>query len=229
MAKRSTDTAVKGLNHNDIWRAIDLLAESHGLSASGLARRAGLDPTSFNPSKRSTSEGRARWPSTESLAKILDITGESLDTIAEFVRGGDHSASHGSQGRGMRQIPILGCAQAGKDGYFDDAGYPAGAGWDTIEFPKLDDPSIYALEVSGDSMEPLYRDGDILIVSPNPTQLRRGDRVVVRTRKGEVMAKHLARLSPTQIVLKSLNAQFDDISMARKDAAWIARILWVSQ
>lgn len=229
--KRDTATARKdavrkgksSLEHNDIWRAIDLLAESHGLSASGLARKAGLDPTSFNPSKRSTSEGRPRWPSTESLAKILDITNESLDTLADFIRG-DKPASGSA-----RQIPIIGCAQAGQAGYFDDAGYPAGTGWDTIEFPKMDDPSIYALEVSGDSMEPLYRDGDILIVSPNAAQLRRNDRVVVRTKRGEVMAKHLARISPTQIVLKSLNTQFEDIPLARKDVAWIARILWVSQ
>jgi phage repressor protein C with HTH and peptisase S24 domain len=227
MAKRKTAEPApqQGLHHDDIWRAIDLLAESHGLSASGLARRAGLDPTSFNPSKRATPEGRPRWPSTESLSKILDITGESLDTIAGFIRG--EQSDTGS--RTMRHIPIIGCAQAGQAGFFDDAGYPAGAGWDTIEFPKLDDPSIYALEVSGDSMEPLYRDGDILIVSPNPTQLRRGDRVVVRTKRGEVMAKHLSRLSPTQITLKSLNDHFEDIPLPRKDVAWIARILWVSQ
>jgi phage repressor protein C with HTH and peptisase S24 domain len=221
MLKRDTarkDNVRKGksnLEHDDIWRAIDLLAESHGLSA-------GLDPTSFNPSKRSTTEGRARWPSTESLAKILDITNESLDTLADFIRGDKPAGS-------ARQIPIIGCAQAGQAGYFDDAGYPAGSGWDTIEFPKMDDPSIYALEVAGDSMEPLYRDGDILIVSPNTAQLRRNDRVVVRTKRGEVMAKHLARISPTQIVLKSLNTQFEDIPLARKDVAWIARILWVSQ
>ncbi|HEY1097062.1 MAG TPA: helix-turn-helix transcriptional regulator, partial [Alphaproteobacteria bacterium] len=166
----------------------------------------------------------ARWPSTESLAKILDITNESLDTLADFIRGKKQDHKDGA-----RQIPIIGCAQAGQAGYFDDAGYPAGNGWDTIEFPKMDDPAIYALEVAGDSMEPLYRDGDILIVSPNTEQLRRGDRVVVRTKKGEVMAKHLARISPTQIVLKSLNQEFQDIPMARKDLAWIARILWVSQ
>ena len=52
------------MRHEDIWRALDSLAAERGLSASGLARRSGLDPTTFNPSKRSTPEGRARWPST---------------------------------------------------------------------------------------------------------------------------------------------------------------------
>ena len=67
-------------------------------------------------------------------------------------------------------------AQAGRDGFFDDAGYPTGTGWDAIDFPNVGDPNAYALEISGDSMEPVYRDGDIIIVSP-AANVRRGDRV----------------------------------------------------
>jgi hypothetical protein len=70
------------LKHADVWRAIDRLAEKHGMSPSGLARRSGLDPTTFNKSKRITKEGKQRWPSTESVAKVLTATGDSL---AEFV------------------------------------------------------------------------------------------------------------------------------------------------
>ncbi len=66
------------LTHASIWQAIDALAAQHGLTASGLARRAGLDPTSFNRSKRISRSGKPRWPSTESLAKILAATGASL-------------------------------------------------------------------------------------------------------------------------------------------------------
>jgi phage repressor protein C with HTH and peptisase S24 domain len=38
--------------HKQVWNAIDVVAERYGFSASGLAKKAGLDPTSFNPSKR---------------------------------------------------------------------------------------------------------------------------------------------------------------------------------
>ncbi|MGH6675657.1 MAG: helix-turn-helix transcriptional regulator, partial [Xanthobacteraceae bacterium] len=62
------------LTHAQVWAAIDRLAERAGLSASGLARRAGLDPTTFNKSKRVTPSARARWPSTESIAKALAAT-----------------------------------------------------------------------------------------------------------------------------------------------------------
>lgn len=222
------------LKHQDIWRAIDLLAESNGLSASGLAKLAGLDPTSFNPSKRSTTDGRARWPSTETLAKIFQVTGEEFDRLPDYIRG-DVSFKNPEAGPranklgGLHKIPLLGCAQAGQEGYFDDAGFPAGQGWEMIEFPKFGDSSVYALEVSGESMEPLYRDGDLLIVSPNADNLRRGDRVVVRTKEGEVMAKQMNRLTQTQVTLKSLNETFDDIILPREAVQWVARILWVSQ
>ena len=219
------------MKHNDIWRALDLLAESHGLSASGLARKAGLDATCFNPSKRSTSEGRPRWPTTESLVKVLDSTGDSFQNFAHLLAGtSPEAAQNPSITVRTRRIPILGCAQAGQDGYFDDAGYPTGTGWDTIDFPhKTDDPNLFALEVAGDSMEPLYRDGDTLIVSPNTSNFRKGDRVVARTLKGQVMAKQLHRLTAQQVVLKSLNPNHPDITLPRQQIMWLARVLWVSQ
>ena len=221
------------LKHNDIWRAIDLLAESNGLSASGLAKLAGLDPTSFNPSKRSTTDGRARWPSTETLSRVFQVVGEEFDRLPDYIRGdlSHKNPEAGPRGKtgSLHKIPLLGSAQAGQAGYFDDAGFPAGQGWEMIEFPKFGEQAVYALEVSGESMEPLYRDGDILIVSPHADNLRKGDRVVVKTKKGEVMAKQMNRMTQTQVTLKSLNETFDDIILPREMVQWVARILWVSQ
>ena len=77
-------------------------------------------------------------------------------------------------------------------------------------------------------MSPVLRDGDKVLVAPNET-VRRGDRVVVKTRDGEIMAKELARMNETQITLTSLNADFEDRILNRKDVLWIARIIWVSQ
>jgi len=210
------------LKHADIWKAIDRLAARHSLSASGLARKGGLDPTTFNKSKRTTPDGKLRWPSTESIAKVLEATGSSF---AEFVSLTDTAGEAASR---AHRIPVIGYAQAGSEGYFDDAGYPAGAGWDELEFPQIGDPHAYALEVSGDSMEPVYRDGDVIIVSP-AASMRRGDRVVVRTKAGEVMAKQLARETATRIDLISLNTAHGDRSLSKSDIAWMARILWASQ
>lgn len=207
------------LTHGEIWAAIDKLAERHGLSTSGLAKRAGLDPTTFNRSKRVTPDGRSRWPSTESLSKILAATGETVDGFMTLLSGVSMT---------RRTVPLIGLAQAGAGGYFDDGGFPVGTGWDAVEFPSISDEHAYALEVTGDSMAPAYKDGCVIIVAPG-APVRRGDRVVVRLRDGEVMAKELKRLSAKTIELRSLNPEHADHAFARDDIAWIARIMWASQ
>jgi len=164
------------LTHGKIWTAIDALARRDGLSPSGLAKRASLDATAFNPSKHVTTEGRPRWPTTESLAKVLSATGATLD---EFV---DLLDTDGTALRKAPQpIPLIRLTQAGAGGFFDDGGFPVGGGWDQIRFPIVDYENAYALEVTGDSMQPLYRDGDgaahgedrgARLFQPRPSQSR---------------------------------------------------------
>ena len=137
------------LTHPQIWRAIDALASRHDMSPSGLARLAGLDPTTFNKSKRGAANGKLRWPSTESLAKVLAATGASLDEFVTLVNEG------GQRTIRVRMVPLIGMAQAGNEGYFDDAGFPAGSGWEDIAFPEIADQHCYALEITGDSMLPV--------------------------------------------------------------------------
>ena len=217
------------MKHDDIWRALDTLAAEKGFSASGLARRSGLDSTTFNPSKRRMPDGRARWPSTESLAKVFDATGCTLDAFAALVYGARALPGGSRAGAAaVRRIPLIGFAQAGGEGYFDDGGFPVGGSWDEVSLPEVTDPNAYALEISGESMEPVFRDGDLVIVSPN-APVRRGDRVVVRTGTGEVMAKQLARRSARRVDLRSLNPAHPDYSFALNDVVWIHRIIWASQ
>ncbi|MFO1100109.1 MAG: helix-turn-helix transcriptional regulator [Xanthobacteraceae bacterium] len=208
------------LTHAQIWTALDRLAARSGLSASGLAKRAGLDPTTFNKSKRVTPDGRARWPSTESVAKSLAATGT---TVEEFVKLITDASGHAEQA-----VPLIGFAEAGAGGFFDDGGFPVGKGWDEIPFPAVEDEHAYALEISGDSMQPAYRDGTVIIVSP-AAPIRRGDRVVVRTRDGEVMAKELKRKTAKTLELKSLNSEHPDRTLSTEDVLWVARIVWASQ
>tara|TARA_R110002124_G_scaffold1637_10_gene10006 strand:+ start:293 stop:934 length:642 start_codon:yes stop_codon:yes gene_type:complete len=209
------------LSHPKLWSAIDALASAHSLSVSGLAKAAGLDPTSFNKSKRVTAEGRPRWPSTESLSRILAATGAGLDDFVALVEG------TGAGGR-TQPVPLIGMAQAGNGGYFDDAGFPVGGSWDEVRLPDLKDENAYALEVSGDSMSPVYRDGDVIVVSP-AASIRKGDRVVVKTIAGEVLAKVLARQSEKRIELHSLNPAFEARVLKPEEILWMARIVWASQ
>ena len=209
------------LSHARIWTAIDRLAERYGLSASGLARKAGLDATSFNRSKRQGPDGRDRWPSTESVAKVLAATGASLD---EFMRLIEPDA-----GAVRTAVPVIGLAQAGAGRLFTEDGMPAGGpGWEEIEFLDFAKERVFALEVQGDSMRPLYREGDIVIVSPTAS-IHRGDRVVVRTRGGEVMAKELKRRTAKGVELLSVNPDHPERSIPAAEIDWIARIMWARQ
>ncbi|XBQ16127.1 MAG: helix-turn-helix transcriptional regulator [Oceanicaulis sp.] len=207
------------LSHAQIWKGVDQLARRAGASPSGLARMAGLDPTTFNPSKRASADGtKPRWPSTESLAKVLQATGVSFEDFAALATG---------SGAG-RSVPLIGFAQAGSQGFFDDAGFPVGAGWEEVRFPGVEDENAYALEISGDSMAPVYREGDRIVVAPDSPP-RRGDRVVVKTRGGEVMAKELGRVTARTVELISLNPDYEDRVLDAADIVWMARIVWASQ
>jgi phage repressor protein C with HTH and peptisase S24 domain len=229
-------------SHSRVWAAIDALAQQNDMSVSRLARNAGLDPTTFNKSKRTANDGRLRWPSTESLSKIITATGIRFEQFAELM-GRDNAGypvglaedSHPGLAEGYdpettqhHSIPLIGIAQAGSGGFFDDAGLPTGDGWDAVDFPNANGDHLYALEIQGNSMHPLYRDGDRIIVSPTGS-IRRGDRVVVRTHDGEVMAKVLTRQTATKLELESINPEHASRTIDVAELDWMARIVWASQ
>ena len=207
------------LSHGEIWGAIDRLALKLSISPSRLARDAGLDATSFNKSKRITAAGKPRWPSTESIAKVLYTVNMDFEDFACMAK---------SKGASGPAIPVIGLAQAGDEGFFDDAGFPCGGSWEDVRVPGELDENVYALEIAGDSMDPVLRAGDKVLVAPNAA-VRRGDRVVVKTTEGEVMAKELRKLTDTRVELASLNPDYEDRTLSRQDIQWIGRIIWVSQ
>ena len=209
------------LSHAKLWKALDALAQREGTSPSGLARRAGLDATSFNRSKRfgPGETPRPRWPSTESLMQVLAATGVSLGAFAALADDAPPEP---------RAIPLLGMAQAGADGFFDDAGLPLAEDWEQTDLPRVKD-SLLSLQIAGDSMTPLYREGDKVIVDREATDVRKGDRVVVRTTGGETLAKEIAAMNAREVTLASINPAYPPRALPRRDILWMARILWVSQ
>jgi phage repressor protein C with HTH and peptisase S24 domain len=211
--------AQRMLTHDQIWVALDRLAARAGLSPSGLAKRAGLDPTTFNRSKRVTSDGRERWPSTESIAKALAAADSSIESFARLI---DDDAGDG------RSVPMLDFALASASGAFDESGLPSGKGWTETALPAIEDGHTFALEISGDGFAPVYRGGDIVLVSPG-APIRKGDRVVVRSKTGEVTIATLRRRAAKALELQPLDGSQAVRTMAAGDVAWIARIVWTSQ
>jgi phage repressor protein C with HTH and peptisase S24 domain len=209
------------LTHAQIWMALDRLAAAAGLSPSGLAKKSGLDPTTFNKSKRTAADGRQRWPSTESVAKALAATGTAIETFVQMMEEIGPSAVRNT-------LPLIGLAQAGENRHFDESGYPIGAGWEEIRFPAINDGHAYALEVSGNTMAPIYQEGTFLLVSP-AASIRRGDRVVVKTNDSEVTVNELKRRTAKTIELCAIASAHGERTLAVRDVLWMARIVWASQ
>ncbi len=208
------------LEHESVWRAIDRLAARYGLSPSGLARQAGLDPTTFNKSKRITKEGKQRWPSTESLAKVRNATGASLSEFVSLVEDQQAAAS-------FRRLPKLRFAQAAQPGYFDSQGRPLRAHWEETAFPDVSDPHAFALEISGDGLLPVFRHGDMVIVAPG-AEVGPGDRILVRTQQGEMLIAELQSLNERELWVKSLSREQAARSLLTNQVQWISRISWAS-
>ena len=97
-----------------------------------------------------------------------------------------------------------------------------------IRVPGVTDPTAYCLEITGNSMLPVYREGDTIIVSPK-ANVRKGDRVVVKTTDGKVMAKVMQRKTAKRIELASFNAASKTQVVDMKDVDWMARIIWATQ
>ena len=212
------------LTHEQIWQAIDRLATTFGYSPSGLAKQAGLDSTSFNKSKRIGPDGKPRWPSTESVSRVLAATGATMSDFVSLVEDLDSKNTSSAL-----TIPVIGFAQAGTQGFFDEEGYPKGDSWDEVRFPDYNnEDGCYALEINGNSMEPLYRDGDILVISPK-SKVRNGDRVVIKTKNGEIMAKELVKQNSSRVEIRSLNPDHENRNIQAQDIVWMGRVIWVSQ
>ncbi|TGD97179.1 S24 family peptidase [Methylobacterium nonmethylotrophicum] len=205
------------LSHERIWSAIDDLAQRNNLTASGLAKRAGLDATSFNRSKRISPDGRKRWPSTESVAKILAATGATLDDFLRLVE---------PRGTGSRiAVPLIGSETA--LGHIGANGLPGnGSVLEEMELPDLGQERCFAIEVRGGSLTPYYRNGDVLVVSPTAA-LRKGDRVVTCLGGGGILAAELKRRTARAAELSSPLPGEPDRVIPAAEIAWMARVMWV--
>ena len=206
-------------DHETLWNAIDRLAEKNGLSPSGLAKKAGLSPTLFNPSKR-TSKNRKRWPSTESLAAILKATDSSLETFVSLTNPNK---------RTEQTLPLLSLAQAAANDTFNaQTGGLQTEKLDMMPLPAGTDKTAFAIEVTGRNFEPAYRDGDKIILSP-AEKPRRGDHVCVRTKQGDIHIRVMGLEGAQKIELLAFTHDTAPLTLAKKDILWIHRIIWASK
>ncbi|MFE1598480.1 S24 family peptidase [Methylobacterium sp. ID0610] len=206
------------LSHERIWLAIDHLAQRHGLTPSGLARRAGLDATSFNRSKRVAPDGRKRWPSTESLAKILRATGASLDEFLQLIEPRAIAPAP--------VLPLIGSTALATSRQVGPDGLPALKGWEELDFPDLGTQKCFAIEVEGDGLMPLYHDGSVLVVCA-AAPVRRGDRTLACLSDGTLLAGDLRRRTARAAEFAAIAPGEPERMLPAALIAWMARVMWV--
>lgn len=209
------------LSHKQVWDAIDKLAAKNRLSASALAKRAGLDPTTFNKSKRTTKQGKARWPSTESVSKILEATSTPM---AEFV---GLMTDEGQAARSGQRLRCINLARLRSGEGVDVSGFLKGPASEDIDLPGVDDDNAYAIELEEDLQPPFYRAGDHLVIAPSGG-VRRGDRIIGRLKDGSLVAGTMVRRTAQRLVIQPFAQQAEN-AIPNEDVHWIARIVWVSQ
>jgi phage repressor protein C with HTH and peptisase S24 domain len=211
------------LTHEQIWRGVDRLALRNGLSPSGLAKRAGLDPTTFNKSKRVTQDGKQRWPGTESLSKILEATQTSMTQFVTLIDETPGPAPRAAELR-LKSIRLSQITE----GSFDASGFPSAGEWEDVEFPAIEDPRAYVIELDRDGAQPFSRPGSLVVVSPS-SSVRRHDRIILKSKAGALLLGTVKRKTAQHFTLIDTGGQPDETTITTKDIGWIARILWVSQ
>jgi phage repressor protein C with HTH and peptisase S24 domain len=193
------------------------VAASCGFSVSALAKKSGLDPTTFNRSKRLSNYGKERWPSTESLNKILHYLGMSMSDFVNNYLGEDEKSA-----ANQRFIPLFKFQDLELNKFVDNKGNLNGKFEDEIVFPAHC-ANLYAVEIMDNNLNPIYRCGDRLIVCAQ-CPIRRGDRLVMKTSRG-IMACELVNQSANRMECKNLaNQHILILSVAEID--WMARIFW---
>ncbi|MFA5422788.1 MAG: XRE family transcriptional regulator [Phycisphaerae bacterium] len=100
------------------------------------------------------------------MNKMLKAEKVNIENVSESVSAG-------------RFIPIINKVAAGYPRDFDDLDYPVGIADDYVRCPDIHDPNAFAVRVVGDSMEPKYREGDIVVFSP-AVEVHNGDDCFVR-------------------------------------------------
>jgi hypothetical protein len=194
------------MQHGDIWRGLDLLAQNHGLSPSGLAKLAGLDATAFNKSKRWQKNGRPRWPSTESIALALDAVDVGFDAFAALV----------TETRGQtlplypHTDPVLHQAKSAQN----------------VEFAG--EPELFMIEIASDEFDPVYKVGARLVVSA-AAPLEPGKRLLIKRKSGAFEVGEFVAHAPDHLKLSSVSEPAHAKTIARDEIDWFVRILWLSQ
>lgn len=206
------------MKYENVWNAVDNLAKKHGLSPSGLAKLAGLDATTFNKSKRIRPDGKKRWPSLDSINKLLEIFNLSFEQF--------YALSTDLEENEIGSIPFIKLSQC-KPSLTEDKAQINTSHWHKISFPDFKE-SLFAIEIDSDNFAPIYKNSTLLIAAHN-SEIRQGDRAIIFFNDENITLKEFVRRTPSKLIVTNINPPFQEEQIAIADITLINRIVWASQ
>jgi hypothetical protein len=153
--------------------------------------------------------------------------------VDESELGGSEDISHNgteiSRGSEWSDVPRLALGASAGPGAIDPAEQMIGAFRFSTRWLReqgLDPATLSAIAVAGDSMEPVLRDGDEILVDRAPRALRDGIHVV--RVEDAVLVKRLDVGRPGTIALLSDNPAYRPLELALGEVEVIGRVVWKS-
>lgn len=207
------------MKYEQVWDAVDKLARAHGLSPSGLAKKAGLDATTFNKSKRIRPDGKKRWPSLDSINKILDACNVTFEQFYSLI-------DEGLMPEMMNAVPYINYSRLGSEKEIRDNRLVTD-GWKRMHFPDASS-NLYAIDIDVSDFEPFFKNGSAIIVAKN-SEIRKNDRIVVILKNGDILIKEFVHRTPSTLVLCDLADFRKEMNVNLVDIELINRILWAGQ
>ena len=208
------------LQHKHLWDAIDTLAQLNGYSTSGLAKKAGLDPTIFNKSKRISTDGRERWPTTESIAKILNVANSSIGQFASLIH--NNTITQDSLALPTTKLSAL---QASNSFISSTGHINPDLRFNSEQSTQIDSQS-FMLKINSNLYTPDFKKGDTVIVTTNGG-VRKKDLVVIALTNGDNIIVRIKKISIHMVETESINTDtLKTLSIPNKDILWLGRILY---
>ena len=191
-------------------RLLDLAA-ARGVSLAALSGLIGRNSTYLQQFVRKGSPRKLEEGDRRKLAEFLGV--------GEAELGGPEYFSH-DRGAG-RSISVAGAAPLRRE-WLDIPRLDISARW--LREQGFDAAMLSAIRVSGDSMEPLLRDGDEILVDCTPRPLRDGIHVV--RVDGTLLVKRVQTGIPGRVMLESENTAYRPVALAPAEVEVIGRVVW---
>ncbi|WP_346773737.1 S24 family peptidase [Altererythrobacter sp. BO-6] len=212
------------LGTNERERLLEL-AQASGVSLASLSDMIGRNPSYLQQFIRKGSPRKLEEQDRRVLATFFGVDEAQLGAPDTHMR--EKSYVPAAKLTGWVEVPRLDIGASAGPGTLPDAEVP----FDAFRFSRrwlteqgLEGAQLSAITVEGDSMEPLLRDGDEILVDRSPRPFRDGVHVV---RLGDtLMVKRVASAGSGRLALLSQNLAYPPVEVSAEEVEIIGRVVW---